>query len=95
MCSEKPEKLSIIQTPDCLTIYPLPNDIFLDWSKIASIYRQQNKFYVKAEILFGMGRKHLGKSRKWWLPAFSPFPTVFSKGFFFRVVKSRNCLVKG
>ena len=26
--------------------------------------------------------------------AFSPFPTVFSKGFFLRVVKSRDCVVK-
>ena len=28
-------------------------------------------------------------------PAFSPFTTVFSKGFFLRVVKSRDCVVKG
>ena len=27
------------------------------------------------------------------LPAFSPFPTVFSKGFFLRVVKGRDCVV--
>ena len=35
-----------------------------------------------------MVRKHCGKKRKCWLPAFSPFPTMFSKGFFFRVVES-------
>ena len=29
-----------------------------------------------------------------WLPAFSPFPTMFSKGFFLKVVKSRDCVVK-
>ena len=28
------------------------------------------------------------KSRKYWLPAFSPFSTVFSKAFFLRVEKS-------
>ena len=38
--------------------------------------------------------KHCGKRRKCWLPAFSPFPTVFSKAFFFRVVKSWDCVVK-
>ena len=27
------------------------------------------------------GRKPCGKMRKWWLPAFFPFPTMFSKGF--------------
>ena len=41
-----------------------------------------------------MGRKHCGKRRKCWLPAFSPFPTMFSKGFFFRVLKSPDRVVK-
>ena len=30
-----------------------------------------------------MDRKHCRKRRKWWLPAFSPFPIMFSEGFFF------------
>ena len=34
------------------------------------------------------------KRRKCWLPAFSPFPTMFSKGFYTRVVKSGGCAVK-
>ena len=37
---------------------------------------------------------HTGKGRKCWLPAFSPFPTVFSKAFFHRNIKSRFCVVK-
>ena len=41
-----------------------------------------------------MGRKHCGKIRKCWLPAFSPFPTMFSKGSSLGVVKSRDCIVK-
>ena len=41
-----------------------------------------------------MGRKHCGKSRKCWLPAFSTFLKMFSKGFLYRVVKSRDCVVK-
>ena len=40
------------------------------------------------EISLAKGRKHGGKRRKCWLPAFSSFPTMFSKGFFFKVVKS-------
>ena len=40
-----------------------------------------------------MGRKHCGKRRTCWLPAFSPFPTIFTKGFFFRIVKSLDCEV--
>ena len=53
----------------------------------------KKKCNLKTEVLFGMGRKHRGKRRKCWLPAFSPFST-FSKGFFFRVVKSPNCVVE-
>ena len=33
--------------------------------------------------------------RKCWLPAFSPFLTMFSKGLFLCDVKSCNCVVKG
>ena len=32
----------------------------------------------------------VGKMRKCWLPAFSPFPTMFSKDFFFKVVESQG-----
>ena len=39
------------------------------------------------------GGKHCGK-RKCWLPAFSPFPTRFSKAVVLDVVKSRDCMVK-
>ena len=39
-------------------------------------------------------RKHGRKRRTCWLPAICPFPTVFSKAFFLRVVKKRNCVVK-
>ena len=36
----------------------------------------------------------VGKGKKCWLPAFSPFPTMFSRAFFFRVVKTQDCVVK-
>ena len=39
------------------------------------------------EIYFDSVRKHCWKSRKYWLPAYSPFPTMFSKGFFCRTYK--------
>ena len=50
---------------------------------------------TKTEIPFGMDRKHHGKRSKCWLPAFFPFPTMFSKGFFFQVAKSQDFVVKG
>ena len=59
-----------------------------------SICRRQNKCYLQTEIHFGMCKKHCGKRRKCWLPAFSPFPSIFSKGFLFTVVKSRDYVVQ-
>ena len=49
---------------------------------------------VGVAICFGKGRKHCGKRRKCWLTAFSPFPTMYSKGFFHRVIKSCDCVFK-
>ena len=43
---------------------------------------------------FDKSKKHCGKRRKCWIPAFCPFPTAFSKAFFFRVVKNRDYMVK-
>ena len=61
---------------------------------IKSICRAQNEYDLKIEISPRKGTKHCGKVRKCWKPAFSPFSTMFSKALFFRVVKSRDCLVK-
>ena len=62
--------------------------------QIQSICRQVNKCNRKVRICFEKGRKHCGKRRKWWLPAFSPFPTMFSKAFSVKIVKSWDSLVK-
>ena len=72
---------------------PLPNDIILDCPNSKHL-RQQNKCDSKTEICFGKGRNHDWKRRKCWLPAFSPFPIMFPKGYFLRVFKSRDCVVK-
>ena len=48
----------------------------------------------KCNPKIGKGGKHCEKRRKCWLPAFSPFPTMFSKDFFHWAVKSRDCVVK-
>ena len=63
--------------------------------QIQSICRRQNNLDSKVKIRVGKSRKHCGKRRKCWLPAFSHFPTRFSKDFLFRGVKSRDCVVKG
>ena len=70
----------------------LPNDKILDWSKLKAF--ADNKMNLTEKLSwFGKCRKHCGKRRKCQLPAFTPFPTKFSKAFSFRVVKSRDCVV--
>ena len=48
-------------------------------AQIESICRLQTKCDSKIEIEVKKDGKHSGKMRKCWLPAFSPFPTMFSK----------------
>ena len=72
----------------------LPNDKYLDWSKLKAFADDKSNVAEKLKFVLGKVEKHCGKRRKCWLPAFSPFPTMFSKEFYFRVVKSRDCIVK-
>ena len=56
-----------------------------------------DKINVTQYLNFGFGRVEniVGKGENFWYPAFSAFPTMFSKAFSFRVVKSWDCVVKG
>ena len=76
------------------TFNSLPNDKILDWSKVKAFADDKRNVIEKLKFVFGKGRKHCGKRRKCWLPAFSPFPTMFSKGFLYRVVRSRDYVVE-
>ena len=82
------------QKPAILTLYQMTK--FKDWTQFKAFADDKiNVNYKKKNRnCFSEGLKHCGKRRKCWLLAFSPFPTMFSKGFFFRVVKSRDCMVK-
>ena len=42
-----------------------------------------------------MAVKHRWKRRKFWLPPFSAFPTMFSKDLFLSVVKTQDFVAKG
>ena len=76
------------------TLTLLRNDKILDQSKWKAFADDKVNVAEKLKFVFGKGRKHCGKRRKCWLPAFSLFLTMFSKGFFIKVVKSRNCVEK-
>ena len=56
------------------------------------VCRRQFQIWRKWQKVIQMGRKHCGKWRNCSLRAISPFPTVFSKGMFFRGVERCHCV---
>ena len=57
----------------------LSYDNFLDFSKLKAFADDNINMAEKLKFVFGRVENRLGKRRKCWLPAFSPFPTLFSK----------------
>ena len=60
-----------------------------------SVCRRQFQIRYKWQKVLQTGRKQRGNRRNCWLPAISPFPTVFSKDLYCRHIKARACLGKG
>ena len=55
----------------------LPNDKILDPSMVMTFVNKYFKASQTLDFFLWLGRKYCGKGRKCWLPAFSPFPTMF------------------
>ena len=72
----------------------LPNDKKYDQFEFKEFEDNKLNITKKLKFVLGKSRKQCRKRRKCWLPAFSPFPTMFSRGLFIRVVKSKACVVK-
>ena len=62
-------------------VNPFPNNKSLDWSKLKA-FADNNLNVAEIKQCSFWSRKHSGKRRKYWLPVFSLFPTMFSKGSF-------------
>ena len=73
---------------DALSLYQTTK--FLHETKLKAFADDKIKVAKIRISLLDKSRKYCGERRKCWLPAFSSFPTVFSKAFFVSVVKSRN-----
>ena len=63
----------------------LPNDKILDLSKLTAF----------AEDNLKMAQRNIEGKEKILVTSISPFLKIFSWGFFSRVVKSRDCVIKG
>ena len=48
----------------------------------------------KSKLVLGRAENIVGKGENAGYQHFFPFPTMFSKAFSFRVVKSQDCVVK-
>ena len=73
---------------------PLPNDKILNVTKLKAF--ADDKVNV-ARMMISLDYRvenTVGKGENAGYQYFSPFPTVFSKVFFFRVIKSWDCVVK-
>ena len=72
-----------------------PNDKILDWSKLKAFAGDKINVIENLKFVLGWEENIVGKGKKkCWFPVFSSFPTMFSKSFFLRVVKSRDCVIK-
>ena len=69
----------------------LPNDKILDWSKLKAFADDKLKVATIMIFVLDSVENIVGKGEN---AAFSPFLTMFSNGFFLRVVKSKDCVVK-
>ena len=75
-----------------LTLYQMKK--ILNRTKLKAFADDKINVTEKLKLVLVRVEKHCRKWRKCWLPAIFPFLTSFSKGFFSRVVKSRDYLVK-
>ena len=71
------------------------SDKILAWSTLKAFADDKIDVVKMMISLLDRVENTVGKREKCWLPAFSPFPTVFSKDFFLRVVESQDCVVTG
>ena len=72
----------------------LPNDTILDWSKFKAFADDILDIAKMTISLSGRVENTVEKGEIAGYQHFFLFSTVFSKAFFSRVVKSRDCMVK-
>ena len=78
-----------------LRVNYIPNDKFLDWSRWKALADDKINVIEKLKFVLRRVENIVGKAKNaGYLPAFSPISSLFSKGFFSKVVKNGDCVVK-
>ena len=72
----------------------LPKDKMLDWSKLKALAHDKVSVVENLEFVFEGVENIVGKGEISGYQHFLFFPHFFSNGFFLRVVKGRDCVVK-
>ena len=79
-------------TPDWL--YSLPNDRFLDWSKLKTFADNNINATQKLKLVFARVENIVVKGENAGYQHFLLFPQCFLKASICRIVKSQDCVVK-
>ena len=62
----------------------IPNNKIFEWTKLKAFSSDKINAIEKLKSVSGWEENIVGKRRKCLFPAFSPFPSMFSKGLFYR-----------
>ena len=73
----------------------LPNDKSLDWLEFKAFADEKISETEKLKFVLGKLENIAGKGENAGYQHFLLFPAMFPKGFFFKIVKSQDCMVKG
>ena len=76
-------------------INPLPNNKIFDCSKLKAFPDDKLNLAEKLKFVFGRIENIMGKGENAGYQHFLLFLQCLPKAFFFRVVKGRDCVVKG
>ena len=87
------------RSSDCqlslLHFNPLPNANILDWSKLLAFADDKRNVTRKLKFVFERLENIVGEGENAGYQHFLLFPHCFQKASFFRVIKSRDCVVQG
>ena len=72
----------------------LPYGNIFDWSELRAFADDKINMTEKLKFVLGKVENIVEKGENAGYQHFLLFPTMFSKGFPFKVVKSRDCVVK-
>ena len=72
------------------SVNSLPNSKILDWSKLNAFADTKTNMIETMKFFLEKIENNVGNGEKCWLPTFSPFPKMFSKGLFLTLYQTTN-----